>query len=188
MCQKAVSLLGCLACLVASSSVVQADWLRFRGPNGSGISSESDAPVSWSPKENIKWKTPLPGAGVSSPIVVGDRVFVTCYSGYGMDRQDPGDINNLKRHLVCVDRLTGKIQWEKSITAAQPEDPYSGIGVPTHGYASHTPVSDGEHVYAFFGKSGVYAFDLEGNQVWHADVGQGLGPTPLGFLIESDCL
>jgi outer membrane protein assembly factor BamB len=168
-----VSLLGLLAFSVAFHPSVRADWLRFRGPNGSGISSESDAPVSWGPKENIKWKTPLPGAGVSSPIVVGDRVFVTCYSGYGLDRQDPGDISKLKRHLVCVDRTTGKVQWEKSIDAAQPEDPYSGMGVPSHGYASHTPVSDGENVYAFFGKSGVYAFDMEGNELWHASVGQG---------------
>ena len=175
MCHKAVSLIGCFAFLaVASPPTGHADWLRFRGPNGSGISAESaETPVSWSPKENLKWKTPLPGAGVSSPIIVGDRVFVTCYSGYGLDRQDPGDIDNLKRHLVCVDRNTGKVQWEKSFDAAQPEDLYEGMGVPSHGYASHTPVSDGENVYVFFGKSGVYAFDLEGNQLWHRDVGKG---------------
>tara|TARA_R110002049_G_scaffold4601_5_gene32739 strand:+ start:1032097 stop:1033578 length:1482 start_codon:yes stop_codon:yes gene_type:complete len=180
MCHKATSLLGCLAFSIAFSPTVSADWLRFRGPNGSGIHTESDAPTSWSPKENLKWKTPLPGAGVSSPIVVGDRVFVTCYSGYGIDREDPGDIENLKRHLVCVDRNTGKVQWQKTIDAAQPEDPYSGMGVPSHGYASHTPASDGEYVYAFFGKSGVYAFDMDGNQVWHRDVGQGSDPRRWG--------
>ncbi len=123
------------------------------------------------PTENIKWKAELPGSGVSSPIIVGDRVFVTCYSGYGLDRQNPGDINDLKRHLVCVDRKTGDILWQKSVAAVQPEDPYSGMGVPSHGYASHTPVSDGENVYVFFGKSGVLAFDLEGKQLWHKSVG-----------------
>ncbi len=96
------------------ASTCQADWLRFRGPNGSGISPDSQAtPVQWSPSENLKWKTELPGAGVSSPIIVGDRVFVTCYSGYGLDRQNPGEISNLKRHLVCVDRSSGKILWQK---------------------------------------------------------------------------
>ena len=86
-----------------------ADWLRFRGPNGSGISSESSpTPSKWSPTENVKWKAALPGPGVSSPIVVGDRVLVTCYSGYGVDRQDPGDIKDLKRHLICFDANTGE--------------------------------------------------------------------------------
>lgn len=158
--------------LCSSLSLCHADWLRFRGPNGSGISPDSAAtPEKWSPTENIKWKLELPGPGVSSPIIVGDRIFVTCYSGYGLDRQNPGDINDLKRHLVCVDRETGQVLWEKSVKAVQPEDPYSGMGVPSHGYASHTPVSDGEHVYVFFGKSGVLAFDLDGNQLWHTSVG-----------------
>ena len=165
-------LLGISATICFSMSLCHADWLRFRGPNGSGISPDSSAtPTTWSPTENIKWKAELPGSGVSSPIIVGDRVFVTCYSGYGMDRQDPGDINNLKRHLVCVDRKNGDILWQKSVDAVLPEDPYSGMGVPSHGYASHTPVSDGENVYAFFGKSGVFAFDLEGNQLWQKSVG-----------------
>ncbi len=151
-----------------------ADWPRFRGPNGSGVSADSNAtPVRWSPKENVKWKVELPGAGVSSPIVVGDRVYVTCYSGYGLDRQNPGDINDLTRHLVCVDRESGKILWDKSVKAALPEDPFSGIGVPAHGYASHTPVSDGENVYVFFGKSGALAFDKEGNRLWQTNVGSG---------------
>mgnify|MGYP001816125471 FL=1 len=168
------------ACLSATffllfvSGALHADWLRFRGPNGSGISEESTPPpTKWSPQENVKWKAELPGPGVSSPIVVGDRVLVTCYSGYGTDRRDPGEITNLKRHLVCVDANSGETRWSKSIDAAQPEDPYTGIGVTAHGYASHTPVSDGERVYAFFGKSGVIAFDLDGTELWRAEVGSG---------------
>ena len=170
-----------LLLLSVVSTVAAGDWPRFRGPNGSGISpDEAAVPTEWSPTENLKWKTPLPGAGVSSPIVVGDRVFVTCYSGYGIDRRDPGEIENLKRHLVCVDRESGDVRWEKTIDAAQPEDPYSGAGVPSHGYASHTPISDGERVYVFFGKTGAVAFDLDGNQLWQQSVGTESDPRRWG--------
>ena len=149
--------------------VAAGDWPRFRGLNGSGISSDSEAtPVEWSPDKNVRWKAPLPGAGVSSPIVIGDRVFVTCYSGYGANF---GKIEDLKRHLICVDRSSGKVLWDKAVDAVLPEDSYSGMGIPAHGYASHTPVSDGKRVYVFFGKSGVLAFDLEGKQLWHKSVG-----------------
>lgn len=152
----------------------QADWRRFRGPNGSGVSEEATStPTQWSPAENLQWKVKLPGKGVSSPIVVGDRVFVTCYSGYGLERGNPGDIENLKRHLICVDRNSGDVLWQKAVKAVQPEDPYAGAGVPSHGYASHTPVSDGERVYVFFGKTGVLAFDMDGKQLWQTSVGTG---------------
>lgn len=155
------------------------DWARFRGPNGSGV-SESTIPVSWTPDSNLAWKVPLAGAGVSCPIVVGDRVFVTSYSGYGLERQNPGDIKKLQRHLACFDAETGKKLWQKDLAAAQPEDPYTGIGVTAHGYASHTPVSDGERVYVFFGKSGAYAFDLDGEQLWHAKIGSESDPWKWG--------
>jgi outer membrane protein assembly factor BamB len=105
-----------LALIIGLNSLVSAsDWSRFRGPNGSGISSDTaPTPVEWSPDKNVRWKTPLPGAGVSSPIVVGDRLFVTCYSGYGANF---GKIEDLKRHLVCVDRSNGKILWDQSVDA-----------------------------------------------------------------------
>ena len=151
-----------------------ADWLRFRGPNGSGIAPDAKPlPTRWSDTENLKWKTALPGPGSSCPIVVGNRVFVTCWSGYAVDPANPGDQENLKRHLVCVDRATGKILWDKPVKARLPEDRYGGM-FAQHGYASHTPVSDGRAVYAFFGKSGVHAFDLEGRELWQAQVGDGL--------------
>jgi len=150
------------------------DWLRFRGPNGSGV-SESAAPVEFGENQNMKWQLELPGRGVSSPIVVNDKVFVTCYSGYGMGDDEEGKIEDLKRHLVCVDRSTGETLWTATEPAAQPEDPYTGMGVPSHGYASHTPTSDGERVFAFFGKSGVFAYDMEGNKLWHQPVGTDSG-------------
>lgn len=152
------------------STPAQADWTRFRGPNGSGIGN-SDAPTEFGAERNLKWKLELPGRGISSPIVVGDRVFVTAYSGYGMG-DNQGQMEDLKRHLLCLDRKTGKTLWSKTLKAQMPEDDYRPPGLTSHGYASNTPVSDGKHVYAFFGKSGVYAYDLNGKEIWHQSVGR----------------
>ena len=165
-----------VCCVVRSTD---ADWLRFRGPNGNGTSN-STIPISWTPTANLAWKAPLPGAGVSSPIVVGNRVFVTSYSGYGLDRSNPGEIEDLMRHLTCFDIASGEKLWQKDLKAKLPEDPYTGIGVTAHGYASHSPVSDGERVYVYFGKSGAYAFDLDGNQLWHSDIGTESDPWKWG--------
>ena len=171
----ALRFVACSACLAFIFSATAGklsgeDWTRFRGSNGSGVSKKS-APVKWSPDKNIKWSTELPGAGVSCPIILGEKIFVTCYSGYGLDRRNPGKIEDLKRHLVCVDRNKGTIKWERTIDADAPEDRYTGIGVPEHGYASHTPVTDGKTIYAFLGKAGVYAYDLDGKLRWQTDVG-----------------
>ena len=166
------------------------DWSRFRGPNGSGVCDDKEpTPVTWSAKENLKWKVALPGPGSSCPIVVGDKVFVTCWSGYGVDRNDLGNQEDLKRHLVCVDRTSGKILWSSAVAAKLPEDRYGGM-FAENGYASHTPVSDGKRVYAFFGKSGVTAFDMDGKQLWQADVGhesdrRGWGTASSPILFEN---
>src|SRR5437773_7645291 len=89
------------AFVLAASTVTAADWRQFRGPGGLGVSDEKNLPVEWSEAKNIAWKVKLPGAGASCPIAVGNRIFVTCYSGYGMDTKSPGDQKELKRHLVC---------------------------------------------------------------------------------------
>ncbi len=167
----------CCVVMVAMSQLSEADWQRFRGPNGTGI-GESDVPTTFGADTNLQWKLELPGRGISSPIVVGDNVFVTCYSGYGMG-DNQGELEDLKRHLVCVDRKTGKTRWTKTVAAKMPEDEFRPPGVTTHGYASNTPASDGTHVYAFFGKSGVYAFDMDGNEVWNQSVGS--EPSNKGF-------
>lgn len=161
------------AILVLPLFATAADWPRFRGPNGSGIApDDKPVPVEWSATKNLKWKADLPGPGSSSPIVVDDRVFVTCWSGYADngEQRASGDISALKRHLICIDRTTGKILWNQSVPAKQPEEQYGGM-FAQNGYASHTPVSDGKSVFAFFGKSGVHAFDLDGKELWQADVG-----------------
>ena len=163
-----------LCTLVAGlSNADAADWSRFRGPNGSGISEDTAAlPAEWGEKKNLQWKTELPGAGSSSPIVVGDRVFITCWTGYA-DREGIGSLENLKRHLICLDRKTGKELWNKAVKAKLPEDTMRGM-FAENGYATHTPVSDGEVVIAFFGKSGVHAFDMEGKKLWEANIGSDL--------------
>ena len=165
-------LLSWLLLTMISTGVDAQDWTRFRGPNGSGVNADSVAPPeTWSPTENMKWKTELPGPGASCPIVIGDRIFLTCYSGYGESRENVGDPDDLKRHVVCVNRADGTIAWQKTIEPILPEDLFRGAGVPEHGYASHTPVTDGENLYVFLGKSGVYAFGFEGNELWHKSVG-----------------
>ncbi len=161
------------------------DWPQFRGPKGNATSDEKGLPIEWSSEKNLVWKTELPGPGSSSPITLGDRVFLTCYTGYGLDRQQPGDMQGLQRHLLCLDRAKGTILWDKVAETELPEQPYKQW-IPRHGYASSTPAADSQRVYAFFGKSGVVAFNHGGRQLWHADVGSqvhdyGSGASPVLF-------
>jgi hypothetical protein len=159
-----------LATLLAVQTVEAGDWPQFRGPNGDGVSTETKVPVEWSDTKNLRWKTEIPGPGSSSPIVSGDRVYITCYTGYGVGRGEVGQQKDLQRHLVALNRNTGKIVWSKAVAAALPEDQYRGF-IAEHGYATSTPVTDGERVYVFFGKSGVLAFDRDGKQLWQTGVG-----------------
>ena len=161
-------LLRCLTLLVLCAATVPAsaeDWSRFLGDKGDATSASSTVPTEWDSETNLKWRTPLPGPGASSPIVVGDRIFLTCYTGYGDGSK--GKIGDLTRHLLCVSRTSGQIQWTKSIKN-QPntdEDPYKSY-ITQHGYATNTPISDGKSVFVYFGKPGLFAFDLDGNQLW----------------------
>lgn len=157
--------------LAVGSSAVAADWTQFRGPGGLGTTPDKAVPTMWSQTENIAWKTELPGPGASSPVFIGEKVFLTYYTGYNVPGRGRGDMADLKRHLVCLDKKTGTITWTKDVPAKLPEQDTVREG---HGYASHTPTVDAERVYAFFGKSGVFAFDHAGKQVWHADVGDRL--------------
>src|SRR5256885_765076 len=110
--------------LSATAGAIAADWPSFRGPNGVAASPETGLPTNWSDTENLAWKVELPGPGSSSPITAGDRVFVTCYSGYGVDRSSAGDQQKLERHLVCIDLADGRMLWQKSVPATLPEDRY----------------------------------------------------------------
>jgi len=178
---------GAFVVVASFASAIGADWPRFRGPNGSSTSAERGLPLTWSDDQNVVWKTDLPGPGASSPITTGDRVFVTCYSGYGVEGAADAKQDDLLRHLVCVDRATGEIVWDQSVKAKLPEDRADRM-LLSHGYASSTPVTDGERVYVFFGRSGVLAFNLAGRRLWHADVGDfptymrvGSGASPIVY-------
>lgn len=156
-----IYLIICLA-----QTAIGASWPQFRGPGGLGISDEKGLAVTWSDTENIAWKTPLPGYGASSPIALDGKLYVTCYSGYAIE-DSSRDIENLTLHVVCVDVAKGDILWDKKIKPSLPES----TKVRDHGYAAATPATDGKHLYVFFGKSGLFKFDLKGNQIWQTSVG-----------------
>jgi outer membrane protein assembly factor BamB len=174
-----VALLATLALSSVANLLLAEDWTRFRGPHGSAVSDEKNLPTEWGPGKNIAWRTELPGPGSSSPIVSGDRIFLTCYRGYGTPDSRGQSQNDLERLLVCVNRIDGKILWQAAVKATLPEDSYSGF-ITQHGYATSTPATDGERVYAFFGKTGVLAFDMDGKQLWQTSVGTGSAPMGWG--------
>ncbi|MCI0376141.1 MAG: PQQ-like beta-propeller repeat protein [Gemmataceae bacterium] len=163
---------------MAQSSV--GPWPQFRGPGGAGKSTAKGIVTQWSQKENILWKKELPGPGSSSPILVGDRIFLTCYSGYGAPG-NPGSQDQLRRYVLCLDKKDGRIVWQKEVQSKLPESEKIREG---HGFASSTPAADAERIYVFFGKSGLHAFDHAGNHQWQADVGDkahewGSGASPI---------
>src|ERR1043165_4406251 len=177
-------------------SLMAADWPGFRGARG-GAADDKDLPVTWT-KEHFLWKIKLPGPGTSSPITSGDKIFVTAYTGYGttlnkgkggfggggfgkgkggfgkgkggFGGDGGGDQKKLKLLVLCLDQQNGQTVWQKEIDPKLPEMAFTGF-LRDHGYASSTPVTDGERVYVFFGKSGVLAFDFSGKQLWRSDVG-----------------
>ncbi len=150
-----------------SDALAVSDWSRFRGPDGAGATSAA-LPLTWGADQHIAWKTALPGAGASSPIVFGDHIYLTAYTGYLVPGEDRGDRSNLKRHLIALSRDKGQILWNKAVSATLPEEE----NIRDHGFAASTPVADAERVYVFFGKSGVMAFDHDGEQLWQTSVGQ----------------
>ena len=165
-------LLTALTCLaIALADQVRAgNWPQFRGAAGSATASDSKIPIRWSATENIVWKADLPGRGSSSPVTWGDHVFVTAYTGFGTSKTDVDDKSKLRLHMICLDRSSGRTLWDQSI-AASGHTQYFSKRIQGHGYATSTPVTDGEAVYGFFGVSGVVAYDLKGNLIWQTSVG-----------------
>jgi outer membrane protein assembly factor BamB len=151
------------------SVVPEADWRQFRGPNFRSSVSNS-FPIRGGPDQGIFWQQGLPGRGSSSPIVSGDRIFLTAYDGYGLTIKDRKEFKNLRHHLICLDRGTGKPIWQRKVTGTNLKQPLNQE-VVRHGFASSTPVTDGENVYAFFGITGVFAFDADGNILWQRNLG-----------------
>ena len=142
-----------LAALLIAIAVFPAhaeNWPRFRGPNGQGISSETNLPTKWSATENIAWKTPIPADGWSSPIVWGDRIFLTGTSDRGVSCR-----------VLCLNAADGKILWDKKVF-----DQQTTRKEGKNSYATPTAVTDGQAVYALFGSGGVAALDFSGNIRW----------------------
>ncbi len=146
---------------VLTASVGNAAWPEFLGPGGQARSSDT-VPTTWSETENLLWKVDLPGSGSSSPIVVDDQVIVTCYVS-GADA---------KRQVISFDKTNGQQNWVVDFPIDYREDRYQGY-ITEHGYASNTPVTDGENVYVFLGKGGVHSIRLDGKKNWSFDVGKG---------------
>src|SRR5262245_6678839 len=169
------------------------DWAQWRGPLATGVAPDADPPVRWSETENVRWKCAIPGKGHSSPIVWGERVFLTTAVAVGEPLEPivddaPGTHDSIpvtQRHqflALAVDRREGKIAWQ---TVLREEVPHEG-GHFTGSYASNAPATDGEVLIAFFGSRGLHALDLDGRILWQKDLGRmhtkhahGEGSSPL---------
>lgn len=139
------------------------DWLSFRGPRHQGHAGPGDYPVKWGPKDTVAWKIKLPGHGASSPVVKGERVFVTSFTGVKG--------SEIIRFLQCYDRKSGKLIWEQTRLALQPESDYKGQHLQ-HGFATPTPIVEGDRVYVYYCRGGAYCFDLDGKEIWHRELGK----------------
>ena len=144
-------------------------WNRFRGPNGSGVHLTSKAPLEWSNEKNLKWKSPLPGLGRSSPIVSGNKIFLTAHSTDNSAKQE------LSKSLLCIDLSDGHVIWKKDIVRSHADLDEKPSGNRHSGYAPHTVATDGTRTYAYFGTDGLFAFDFNGKQIWHCPSGSGKG-------------
>lgn len=150
-----------LAVALLHAPVFAEDWLQFRGSNGAGVAPLS-LPDTWSEEENVLWKTPLEGVGASSPVIAGKKVFLTT---------GVGGADDLVRHVLCLDAESGDVLWDRTVVSDLPE--VESVR-EDHGYTSATPVANASRLFVFFGKSGVFSFDHEGNQLWNTKVGSTL--------------
>ena len=151
----------------------QENWMQFRGPGAMGVADDPRLPDSWSATENVAWSTDIPGRGWSSPIVVGDSIILTSVASavpeeaprrglyFGGDRPDPPKAEH-RWIVLALDWDTGDVQWRKDVASAVP-------GFARHlknTFASETPVSDGERIYAYFGNVGLFCLDPAGEILW----------------------
>ena len=179
-------LFAALACAVnffaaaeKSPPPAEQGWRQWRGPFANGVSPTANPPTEWSEQKYVRWKIPLPGKAHSSPIVFGDRVYLTAAVPVGEDLPPvydtaPGAHDGVPvthRHqfvVLAVERRDGHIAWQKVV---REEFPHEG-GHVTGSLASNSPTSDGERIYAFFGSRGLYCLDLKGEVLWQKDLGK----------------
>jgi outer membrane protein assembly factor BamB len=194
------ALIAVVVLVAVSGAATAANWPQWRGPDGSGISNEKNLPAKWTPTKNIKWKTPIAGRGHSSPIVWGNKIFLTtaiegevvpgakAVKHMAGDKEflHPDSVGADHKHtfkVMALDRNSGKILWE---TVAWEGTPYDNRHRKSS-YAASTPATDGKLVYAFFGTEGLYAYDFNGKLAWKAQlgnlgtVGMGTGTSPILF-------
>lgn len=165
--------------LALASATYAQNWPSFRGQNSAGTGDGNDPPAIWDVEKstNILWKTPIPGLGHSSPIIWGDRVFVTTAVSSAADSQfvhglteTPASANDTSKHswrVYCLNKNTGRIIWEKTVYEGVPK-------VKRHvkaSYANPTPATNGKHLLVSFGSEGLYCFDLDGKLLWKQDLG-----------------
>ena len=172
------SLLLLSAYLFNASAENTDHWPQWRGPFHTGV-ARGTAPTKWSDTQNIKWKVPIAGRGYSTPIIWGDKIFVTTAVPTGKANKEgltpapnpqggfgAGEEN--KFVLLCLDRLTGKTLWERTAKVATPHEGYHRM---YGSFASASPATDGKYVYAWFGSRGTYCYDFEGKLIWQKDLG-----------------
>jgi len=171
-----------LLALIAGASAAPAaaapgdeNWPAMRGPLATGVSPSATPPLAWSETKNVKWKVKIPGAGAASPVVWGSRVFVqtaiptkpaAAPARGGLSLPPPTD--PLQFVIQCLDRQTGKLLWQQVATTQAPHEGAHPDGT----YASPTSVTDGQHVWAFFGSRGLYCYDMDGKLQWTQDFGR----------------
>lgn len=191
-----IALISSLALL--STTVGATNWPQWRGPGGMGISTEKNLPVEWSATKNIKWKTPIAGRAHSSPVVWGNKLFLTTAiegpvvpGAKAVKHMDgdkeflhPDSIGADRKHsfkVICLNASNGKVLWEQIAFEGTPYDNRHRKS----SFAASTPATDGKMVYAFFGTEGLYAYDMNGKLQWKADlgklgtVGMGTGTSPI---------
>ena len=157
----------------------QHNWPQWRGPLGTGVAPGAQPPIEWSETKHIRWKTAVPGKGHSTPIVWGERIFLTTAIPYGEAVKPrfpsrPGAHDNLAmthHHefaVLAVSRKSGKILWQETVHKELPHE----AGHVSASLASASPVTDGELVFAFFGSRGLYCMDTGGKLLWKKDLGE----------------
>jgi outer membrane protein assembly factor BamB len=174
MLQRAIVILVLVVTWHATPLVRADNWPGWRGPLGNGTTPELGAPLHWTPTTGVRWKTPLPGAGISNPIVWDDRVV--CTSSDGTDQHD--------LHVVCLDRASGRELWHTRLWGTAP----TLYHATKSSMASPSPVTDGDHVYAFFGSGDVFCLDMDGRLEWQRSLADEYGPFENRFAASSSPL
>ena len=182
MTRVSVALIIAAVAVAPQAQVPAGTWHQWRGPSNNGVAVGS-APATWSDSSNVAWKVEIPGRGFSTPAIWGDRIFVTTAIPTGaaaavpaapapaQGRRGGGGGAGAVEHrfeVLALDRATGKILWQKTATTATPHKGHHHL---YGSFASNSPVTDGRRVYASFGSRGVYAYDMNGNEVWKKDFG-----------------